>query len=56
MLIAHPDDQKEALDYDEYAIAIYTKNEDVYEELSGHIPVELSSLFITSFSLVMKTV
>ena len=46
VLLAKPDDRKEALDYDKYSIGVFKqKEEDVSQlELVGHAPVELSRL------------
>ena len=39
-----PDDQKEALEYNIYAIGIYKKKDDDCDELVGHVCAEISSL------------
>ena len=43
-LAAHLDDREEALEYDKYAIGIYKEKSNDWEDLVGHVPVEISSL------------
>ena len=46
VLLAQPDERKEALDYDKYAVGIFKRHEEDISKLSlvGHVPVELSKL------------
>ena len=46
VLIAKPDERREALDYDKYAIGIFKRLEEDTTALTlvGHVPVELSKL------------
>ena len=46
VLLAQPDERKEALDYDKYAVGIFKRHEEDNSKLSlvGHKPVELSKL------------
>ena len=50
VLLAQPDERKEALDYDKYAVGIFKRLEEDISKLSlvGHVTVELSKLL--SFS------
>lgn len=41
---AKPDGRDEVLEYDKFAIGIYKENKDGKSELTGHAPMELSSL------------
>ena len=46
VLLAQPDERKEALDYDKYAVGIFKQHEEDISKLSlvGHVLVELSKL------------
>ena len=46
VLIAKPDERREALDYDKYSIGIFKRSEEGTTTLTlvGHVPVELSKL------------
>ena len=46
VLSAQPDVQKEALDYDKYAVGVFKRHEEDFSQLDleGHAPVELASL------------
>ena len=46
VLVAQPDEWKEALDYDKYVVGIFKRHEEYIPKLSlvGHVPRELSKL------------
>ena len=46
VLVAKPDERREALDYDKYSIGIFKRSEEDTTTLTlvGHVPVDLSKL------------